>query len=521
VLNATGCGLRQLPVALLPQSLRALILNSNALTSIPALPHFPELNTLALSHNGLKSLPASLCASMPQLKKISLSQNALTSAALPDLSPLSHLREVRLAGNKLGRLPAHLRTWGKGVGSAARGTGLETLELGDCGLERWEDIAPLLEKDGEAEQDGKRSKGLKNLTLKGNGVALLEGYKEKVSAAHLSHALRGVDFCAQIIAAHPSLLVLDGFVLQPRAPKRPQAIAPQQAAAERDGDEAGPSRREHDGPRSREDAAGRRQDRAGPPPQEDGGERRRRDRAGPPPSEDDGGRRRRDRAGPPPEEDGQERRRDRAGPAPGSSGAHERPRKGDKRQDSGTANARSKRTTDAAAADEERSKPHKRGGRGKKHHVDEPAAKPAPAPAPAPLPPPVEGVFEDDEKRSRKKRAKRGRKEAEEAEVLQDGEDAAEQTPRKKRKEDKPKKPKVTAPAWDADSPLVATPAPVPEPEPEAPKTSVAAVIEVRKKGGKKGLPPAPQTALPAWSADEPWGAGAGGDAWGAGESAW
>jgi hypothetical protein len=133
----------------------------------------------------------------------------------------------------------------------------------------------------------------------------------------------------------------------------------------------------------------------------------------------------------------------------------------------------------------------------------------------------VEGVFEDDEKRSRKKRAKRGRKEAEEAEVLQDGEDAAEQTPRKKRKEDKPKKPKVMAPAWDADSPLVATPAPVPEPEPEAPKTSVAAVIEVRKKGGKKGLPPAPQTALPAWSADEPWGAGAGGDAWGAGESAW
>lgn len=191
MLNASACELRHFPPApiLLPlTSLTALVLSNNALTSLPTLPHLPHLNTLILSKNRLRSLPASLASSAPALKKLAASHNALDDAptALPDLSACAHLRQVRLHCNpSLRRLPRHLSTWGRGVGQGARGTGIELLDLSECGLDGWASVegallnAPTAGAAGE-EQGGRRERGLTNLSLKGNGLAELEDYRQRL-----------------------------------------------------------------------------------------------------------------------------------------------------------------------------------------------------------------------------------------------------------------------------------------------------------------------------------------------------
>ncbi|PWN88557.1 L domain-like protein [Acaromyces ingoldii] len=191
VLNASACELRHFPPApiLLPlTSLTALVLSNNALTSLPTLPHLPHLNTLILSKNRLRALPASLASSAPALKKLAASHNALDDAptALPDLSACAHLRQVRLHCNpSLRRLPRHLSTWGRGVGQGARGTGIELLDLSECGLDGWASVedallnAPTAGTAGE-EQGGRRERGLTNLSLKGNGLAELEDYRQRL-----------------------------------------------------------------------------------------------------------------------------------------------------------------------------------------------------------------------------------------------------------------------------------------------------------------------------------------------------
>lgn len=191
VLNASACELRHFPPApiLLPlTSLTALVLSNNALTSLPTLPHLPHLNTLILSKNRLRALPASLASSAPALKKLAASHNVLDFAptALPDLSACAHLRQVRLHCNpSLRRLPRHLSTWGRGVGQGARGTGIELLDLSECGLDGWASVedallnAPMAGAAGE-EQGGRRERGLTNLSLKGNGLAELKGYRQRL-----------------------------------------------------------------------------------------------------------------------------------------------------------------------------------------------------------------------------------------------------------------------------------------------------------------------------------------------------
>ncbi|PKI84858.1 hypothetical protein MVES1_001358 [Malassezia vespertilionis] len=179
VLNISHCALRTWPAGIAAMaSLKALVLSHNALQALPPVfPHLAELNTLVLSNNQLRALPPSLPASLPALKKVSISHNALEDgSALPDFSVCRHLREVRMAGNsKLGSVPRHILRWGRGIDG--RGPGLALLDVGDCGLATWQSIAPLLVPDADV-------KGLTNLCLQGNRVALQEGYKEKMRAAH-------------------------------------------------------------------------------------------------------------------------------------------------------------------------------------------------------------------------------------------------------------------------------------------------------------------------------------------------
>ncbi|EPQ31187.1 uncharacterized protein PFL1_01375 [Pseudozyma flocculosa PF-1] len=189
VLNLSHCALAALPLSITPlKTLKALVLNNNLISTLPtSFPHLPELNTLILSHNKLASLPATLPAAVPALKKLSISHNDLESAAsLPDLSPCLALREVRMTGNKrLGSLPAHIQRWGKGA-DGKTAPGLEVLDCGDCGLQTWDDISPLVEvdrADGGAEEP-KRRRGLANLSLRGNGVTQLDGYKDRLTGAH-------------------------------------------------------------------------------------------------------------------------------------------------------------------------------------------------------------------------------------------------------------------------------------------------------------------------------------------------
>lgn len=83
-------------------------------------------------------------------------------------------------------MPAHIKHWGKGVGSEAKGTGLETLELAECKLGKWENVAALLSVpavEHEEEEDAasnKRKRGIRNLSFKGNHIASLQDYRDKV-----------------------------------------------------------------------------------------------------------------------------------------------------------------------------------------------------------------------------------------------------------------------------------------------------------------------------------------------------
>lgn len=137
-----------------------------------------------------------LPANVPSLKKLSITQNALEwkdgKSPLPDFTPCSHLREMRLTGNsKLGKLPAHMATWGRGEGRDKMGTGLETLEVADCGLKDWASIDAVLQM-GNSDESPRRRRGLGNLSIKGNAVTNMPGYRDR------------------ILAVHPTLRTLDG-----------------------------------------------------------------------------------------------------------------------------------------------------------------------------------------------------------------------------------------------------------------------------------------------------------------------
>ena len=347
VLNASHCAMRQFPAGIsVMHSLKALVLSHNALESLPsAFPHLPELNTLVLSHNALRKLPSTLPASLPALKKLSLSHNRLGEEgdALPDLTVCMHLREVRLNGNEaLRRLPESVATWGRGVDG--RAPGLVLLDLGDCGLDSWESVAPLLRAP-----EGRR-KGLANLSLRGNGVTMSDGYKERVCGVHptlrvLDNVRVAEDAGAEGVDApddQAKPAKRKAGAERAEAPKRARpaepvasdadaatseaeaAAVPEAGADGTEAPEKRPRKRSGRGPKKhgKGDPGERQKAQAGPP--EGGADARQRSRAGPPPGESEpeaspgpmsGDERRRARAGPPPD-GGVERRRARAGPPP-------------------------------------------------------------------------------------------------------------------------------------------------------------------------------------------------------------
>ncbi|GAA6014064.1 hypothetical protein JCM11491_003505 [Sporobolomyces phaffii] len=184
VLNASHCELTEVPQCVSSlQSLKALVLSHNSLTTLEHIRNLPDLNTIVVSNNQLTSLPSTL-TSLPSLKKISASHNNLTPSGLPNLSSLSHLSELRFSHNpNLTSLPQHFGGWGKqplpageaneqsdndarrgrrggGGGAVSKRQGVEILDLSSCGFENWYGLRAIAEQDG-----------IVNLGLKGNKVA--------------------------------------------------------------------------------------------------------------------------------------------------------------------------------------------------------------------------------------------------------------------------------------------------------------------------------------------------------------
>ncbi|KDN39391.1 L domain-like protein [Tilletiaria anomala UBC 951] len=181
-LDLSSCSLARLPLLVLQPSLRALVLSSNELEALPTLPVMPQLNTLILSRNRITSIPSTLPSSLPALKKFSVAHNILKDGSkLPDFTPCTSLREVRLNGNTgLGSLPSHLKSWGKGRDGKA--PGLELIDLGDCGIDAWCALEPLLQAGKAASASGR--KGLRNLNLRGNEVAETDNFRVRILECH-------------------------------------------------------------------------------------------------------------------------------------------------------------------------------------------------------------------------------------------------------------------------------------------------------------------------------------------------
>lgn len=312
VLNASHCAIRTLPPGISAmRNLKALVLSHNAISALPSVfPHLPELNTLVLSYNNIESLPMTLPTSLPALKKLSVSHNSL-KGPLPDFTICVHLREVRLNGNEeLGELPKGLGSWGRGLDGSAPGVYL--LDVGSCGLDSPESIEPLLHSWNSGR------KGLANLSIKGNDVAL------------------DPELCRKILAVHPTINLLDNKHVheqktdgadQADEPERKRGAEevetpPENKRTRVETDEKKPRKRSGRGKKSRTGEAEdeRRIARAGPPPDESAEDARRLARAGPPPDESAEDSRRLRRAGPPPGESPEDARRlARAGPPPDES----------------------------------------------------------------------------------------------------------------------------------------------------------------------------------------------------------
>jgi len=88
------------------ETIEALDVSQNELTSLPDLSTLPELRELALNHNQLQQLPPHCWGALMELKLLELSHNRLQ--ALPDGLGAAPLARLHVAHNMLRALPASL-----------------------------------------------------------------------------------------------------------------------------------------------------------------------------------------------------------------------------------------------------------------------------------------------------------------------------------------------------------------------------------------------------------------------------
>eukprot|EP00406_Dinophysis_acuminata_P072483 CAMPEP_0179243266 /NCGR_PEP_ID=MMETSP0797-20121207/17448_1 /TAXON_ID=47934 /ORGANISM="Dinophysis acuminata, Strain DAEP01" /LENGTH=320 /DNA_ID=CAMNT_0020950735 /DNA_START=73 /DNA_END=1035 /DNA_ORIENTATION=+ len=166
--------------------LRKIVLSSNKITDIVEVSRLPQLQSLHLDSNEIKSAECLVDAELPGCQSIDLSNNSLE--ALPPLGALGRLRFLRLAGNQI---------------ASAEGFGcsppLEELDLQGNQLTGLRGLGPL--------------GCLRSLDLSGNQLATLEGLDaesltvlniSKNQLATLEH-MSGVPMCEDLDAGENEL----------------------------------------------------------------------------------------------------------------------------------------------------------------------------------------------------------------------------------------------------------------------------------------------------------------------------
>mmetsp|Transcript_33907 Transcript_33907/g.96059 ORF Transcript_33907/g.96059 Transcript_33907/m.96059 type:complete len:520 (-) Transcript_33907:151-1710(-) len=138
-------------------SLKALILNNNRITKLTGLADMPELNTLVISHNRVKKL-GKMLTGCSALSKLSLAHNELTDfrSALKDCT---RIFELKAAHNSLTGLPSSFSLCYR----------LRVLDLASNSIASTAAIVVLQEL-----------KFLRHLTLKGNPICSMEGYRDTI-----------------------------------------------------------------------------------------------------------------------------------------------------------------------------------------------------------------------------------------------------------------------------------------------------------------------------------------------------
>ncbi|OWZ21085.1 hypothetical protein PHMEG_0004420 [Phytophthora megakarya] len=133
ILNAAENHVTRIPFEVLRnvRTLKALVLNNNAISALDWMPKLPELNSLIVSNNRITQIPQRVLDGLPSLKKISISHNLLEE--IPNMSQLSEITELRLSHNKIKKIPAHL----------AQLTNLKVLELSHNQIDDWSGLEAL------------------------------------------------------------------------------------------------------------------------------------------------------------------------------------------------------------------------------------------------------------------------------------------------------------------------------------------------------------------------------------------
>ncbi|XXQ34126.1 U2A'/phosphoprotein 32 family A C-terminal domain-containing protein [Plasmodiophora brassicae] len=167
------------------EHLRALLLNNNALRTLPKLAGLPALKKVMVSHNQLETLDWCLWASLQSLEALSASGNLLKT--LPSsMSKLHSLTNLRLNRNRFTTVPACI----------AQMSRLALLDLGNNRIATLDSLRETLA----------HLPALRNLNLQGNPVCDLDEYHD---------AIRNM---------LPNLQVLDGGAVDRARPAKRQKV---------------------------------------------------------------------------------------------------------------------------------------------------------------------------------------------------------------------------------------------------------------------------------------------------------